>query len=686
VALGTLAVLAIVLEIIKEPPHASGVDLNTAAEALAESVAVQWRREEQRWRIHDPFPLPVRWGHARAEFFDHWPNIRLAPAGEDPGPIDLSGRLEQIVDVYRNIPSGRLVVLGVPGSGKTILTLRFVLDMLRVRTLADPVPVIFSLGSWNPTTTSLRSWLRERLVRDHPGMAAPGPNGASLAEGLLDTGRILPVLDGFDEIAVGLHRAALQALNATAGPLVLTSRPAEYAMAVRQTDVLTKAAGIELANLSLADLADYLPRTTRRIPKGDGSHTTVWHPVLAHLREHPTSPATMRLLAVLSSPLMVTMARTIYSDTPGHDPTELLDGNRFRTPELLQDYLLAVFIPAVYQRLPAAQDSPGRDRRQWRPDRAQHWLGYVATHLNRLRTRDFAWWQAGDTVPRAERVVAGALLYGVTIALVGGLPELILDGFKPGVGLMILYFFVFGLVGGLVLGVTGPVQPTHTRLRLHRQAGQVKGGLMKGLTGGLLFGLITGCVGGAFTALFESALTALLVAFGFVLAFVIVGGLVSGLLSAFTAPVDITTAASPTSLLAADRARTAVRSLIFGLVVGVAFGFAFGLVGSTATTMLDFGLALGLAVALTVGVGMNAWGRWLVLSRIWLPFTGRLPVHMLAFLDDACRRGVLRQVGPVYQFRHAQLQDHLTRTHQRSYLQRQPRGPAVPAAGWPPGP
>jgi hypothetical protein len=33
---------------------------------------------------------------------------------------------------------------------------------------------------------------------------------------------------------------------------------------------------------------------------------------------------------------------------------------------------------------------------------------------------------------------------------------------------------------------------------------------------------------------------------------------------------------------------------------------------------------------------------------------------LAGFLDDACRRGVLRQVGAVYQFRHARLQAHLT--------------------------
>jgi hypothetical protein len=31
----------------------------------------------------------------------------------------------------------------------------------------------------------------------------------------------------------------------------------------------------------------------------------------------------------------------------------------------------------------------------------------------------------------------------------------------------------------------------------------------------------------------------------------------------------------------------------------------------------------------------------------------------MAFLDDAYRRGVLRQTGSAYQFRHARLQEHL---------------------------
>jgi len=72
------------------------------------------------------------------------------------------------------------------------------------------------------------------------------PHRAVAAASLVATDRILPVLDGFDEIPGGLHRAALEAFNTTTLPLLLTSRPEEYAAAVAGTDVLTAAGGVRL--------------------------------------------------------------------------------------------------------------------------------------------------------------------------------------------------------------------------------------------------------------------------------------------------------------------------------------------------------------------------------------------------------------------------------------------------------
>ena len=41
----------------------------------------------------------------------------------------------------------------------------------------------------------------------------------------------------------------------------------------------------------------------------------------------------------------------------------------------------------------------------------------------------------------------------------------------------------------------------------------------------------------------------------------------------------------------------------------------------------------------------------------------RSDVGFMHFLDDAHRLGLLRTVGPIYQFRHAELHDHLAATY-----------------------
>src|SRR5262249_43902687 len=157
--------------------------------------------------------------------------------------------------------------------------------LLKVRQPGDPVPVVVSVGSWDPRTP-LREWLGRWLVRDYPGLGGGGrPGGAGVAARAGGGGMGLPVLDGFDESAGACHAAALRALNAMARmPLVLTSRVYEYAAAVADGDVLTGAAVVELDDLTVDDLADYLPRTRR--DAGDGGSVGVWEPVVARLRAH----------------------------------------------------------------------------------------------------------------------------------------------------------------------------------------------------------------------------------------------------------------------------------------------------------------------------------------------------------------------------------------------------------------
>ncbi|NUT25980.1 MAG: helix-turn-helix domain-containing protein [Streptomyces sp.] len=655
--------------------------LSDATGQLAKAVAARWQREEEQRQIQDPYPLPVRWQNAVPQLIDHWANIRRLPPGAANQPLDLSGRLEHIAGTYRDIRSGRLVVLGRSGSGKTILTLRFVLDHLKTRTPDEPVPVIFSIGAWNPTTITLRDWLTEQLMRDHPGTAARSPGRASLAAALVDSGRVLPVLDGFDEIAERLRRPALEALNATTLPLLLTSRPDQYAAAVAETDVLTAAAAIELTDLTLDDLDAYLPRTTRKTNRANPDEGA-WDPVLRELRKQPASP----LATVLTTPLMVSLARTIYSDTPDHDPTDLLKPELFGTPQELEDHLLDNFIPTVYHHRHRPQDAP----RDCDPDRARRWLGYLAHHLTRQKTPDLAWWRFGNGLRVSTRTFVTALVTGLAIGLVDGAVAAAVRGeligplldaaiVGPLAGLM------FGLVHWLTYTFKGKhIPPSAVRLQIRGRPENTSWTagprLVIGTLGGAMFGFAYGFVVGMMKAYAWPADTSTVLRIGLVegivfgLVFGVGTGLTFCLIGILETPLDLESAVSPRTLLTTNRRTVTTQLLVWAPTFGAVVGFG----GRAAVDLLQGplgplvwtfqgGLLLGLISGLGAAIGfaftLTAWGQWLVLARIWLPLTGRLPWALVTFLDDAYQRGVLRQAGAVYQFRHARLQHHLAQHH-----------------------
>ncbi|WP_051807576.1 helix-turn-helix domain-containing protein [Streptomyces sp. NRRL F-2664] len=687
--------------------------LADAAEELAVEVRRRWRREEAQRRVHDPFPLPVRWTPAPAALTDRAENIQRLGPGERPRTVDLEGDLRSLAEVYLRIPSGRLVVLGRAGSGKSVLTIRLVLDLLQARGASAEerrVPVVFSVGSWDPSATALRDWLVGRLLRDHPHLARRGPGGATLAAALVDGDFVLPVLDGFDEMAEGLRREALDALNATAAPLVLTSRHDEYAEAVRAAHApLVWAGCIELSDLTLEDLADYLPRTARAVAPartgGAAVSGSTWDAVLAELRTRPESAAHRNLAAVLTTPLMVVLARTLYSESSDRDPAELLDGERFPSQKSLSEHLLAGFVPAVYRRRTPERDAGGPRPGAPYADaaRAERWLGHLAHHLVRAdrERHDLAWWQLGHALSRTARTVALVLATALAVAVADWSVGLLLAPLPPGE--ILLQGALMGPAAGLGFGAVHAMadrsggaafEPTRVRLTLRTaRAGLPRRSLRtflsrvgQGLIGGTVMGI--GC---AVALTLQRALAAgtpladpdvvsgtLINMLVFVLIFGPAAGLVFALMAALEAPVDVSTAATPVSLLASNRATAGRQFLILAvaLCLAVAFG-GYLVVAALRTVMgpLNWGIGDSLFIGTVGGLGgaaayvlaFTAWGQWIVLARVCLPLAGRLPADPAGFLDDAYRRGVLRQTGAVYQFRHERLQHHLGRAHRGAH-------------------
>ncbi|WP_399083110.1 trypsin-like peptidase domain-containing protein [Streptomyces sp. BBFR2] len=678
-----------------EPP-----EVREAAGRLVRDLDRQWRKEQELRKVHHPFPLDVRFRCTPArDLYDHWETIRGISSARAAGPLPLDGGLGQIAAVHASLPSGRLVVLGEAGAGKSVLTLRFVLDRLAAREPGAPVPVLFGLGAWDPSAVPLRDWMSGQLVRDHPFLASPATHGGTLADALVDARRILPVLDGFDELAEGLRPRALDVLRHTDLPLLLTSRPDEYRAAVEATGVLGRAAVVELCPLTVDDYGHYLSRATRPSAR-DAPDDQGWGPVLRRLRAARPDPGAARLKEVLTTPLMVSLARAVYSDAPGRDPAELLDTARFTGPAALRAHLIAAFLPAVYDRVPDGRATTGR---RWRADRARHWLGHLAAHLNARGTHDLAWWEVGTTMSRAARTrVIGflaALAFGLTTGI-GNIPvDLVATGYGPGFAVTrgILVGLLHGAIAGLVFGIVygrlargTPATPSHLRIQLFggdRERCVPFGrrfllGVAFGVPAGLALVLVDRCVVAplGFHDGLDGGLRGVLL---FPLQVGLGAGLVLGIMTRLEVPLATDTAVSAADLLHTNRRNVVAHLLVWLLLFGIPGGFAAGLTEGPVRgvlTGLVFGIEGAIGGGLGYGLSFTAWGQWVALARIWLPLTRRLPWALIAFLDDARSRGVLRRAGPVYQFRHASLQDHLAHDFRTRHAPRAP-APEPPAAG-----
>jgi hypothetical protein len=122
---------------------------------------------------------------------------------------------------------------------------------------------------------------------------------------------------------------------------------------------------------------------------------------------------------------------------------------------------------------------------------------------------------------------------------------------------------------------------------------------------------------------------------------------------------------SPLTSWRSDRAHGSTAALASGLAYGILVGLMTGTPDGLGTGGLWTGVTAGLGTALGTVLGGT-----LILPRTWpasltfaqLAARRHTPVHLMLFLEDARDRNVLRTIGPVYQFRHARLQDRLAET------------------------
>ena len=295
---------------------------------LAGIVLKQWEKEYGVRTYGDPTQklreLTVSWSAAHPSLGVRWDTLvevahgpgahkGMLPGKWALGPQGLTGFEHELPAIMEKVPTGWLVVLGGSGSGKTMLMLRTVRDLIEQRANGDPVPVFLPMASWDPDNDSLRAWLERQLLIDYPGLGAivsRGEERTSRIALLLDEQKIVPVLDGLDEMPARSRVAAINRLNeAFAGPkrplrLVMSCRTDDYQEAVGEPEdgrnPVGAAAAIELHALDPDKVSSYL---------GARGADPRWAMVDAQLRQAGGSD----LAEALNTPLYASLASAIYN-------------------------------------------------------------------------------------------------------------------------------------------------------------------------------------------------------------------------------------------------------------------------------------------------------------------------------------------------------------------------------------
>lgn len=566
-----------------------------------------------------------------------------------------------------------------------------------------PVPVPMSLESWDPRRLDLPAWLITELIGNFSLGTGRMRRSQSVATDLVESGLILPVLDGLDEMPELRRPEAIRQINRWLGTgseraLVLTCRTDDYRTAVAGKNVILQSYAVQLQPLKMQAAQEYL----RAAAPGGGAQQA-WEAVHAHVRRNPDGP----LASVLQSPLMVALTREIYCHGPDN-PRDLRDEERFTSQQAIETHLLGRMIEHTYQDTPARGSARSQGLVAWPQGHPERWLRYLARQAQNPSMPTIAWWHlergmsplvtgvlpiALATIPiavylgRPAAIVFAVLAVAVCAGWAGRswtLERALRKPVNPGparwvaltVGRVVaaaagvaygyyLYFVqhygpvyvsavpgvMFGMAVGLAVGFfTISLRSTPTEMRaVHYR------GITAFLRRFLIYLLVGSAATGTMWLLFHAPYTLLVVSVVFV-----VFGLVDSINVWLDVPADVTSALNPRSTRRSERFAAFARSVTVAATLAAVTMGLYIIAGAPADGIAP-ALIFGGAYALTdrlMGLATSVWGRY-IMAKTWAAILGELPWRLMRFLDDAHRRGVLRRAGAVYQFRHARLQQYL---------------------------
>ncbi|MBE9186258.1 NACHT domain-containing protein [Microcoleus sp. LEGE 07076] len=316
--------------------------------------------------------------------------------------------------------SGKLVVLGATGAGKTttLLELAKVLVSRAQKDASLPVPVLFELGTWKEHSGAIADWLIAQLQYKYSISPAAGKKW-------LTAQKLLPLLDGLDEVETHRQNLCIQAIN----QFVDSELKPKHLVACSSFEVYKNCptrfklqAAVLLKPLTETQIKNYLLEARSR---------ELWYSI----ENEP------ELLKLAKTPLLLSMMALAYDDI-------LIEAwKRITSAEEQRKYLLTAYIRHQIAR--EVKQYPRN--KELRPEQIRHWLGWLARRMEQQGIQEFyldripsSWLQ---TSQQQRKYQFGVKLLGGLIWVILGLIATLVSG------------SIWGLIAGAVVAVISALLP-----------------------------------------------------------------------------------------------------------------------------------------------------------------------------------------------------------------------------------
>jgi energy-coupling factor transporter ATP-binding protein EcfA2 len=588
---------------------------------------------------------------------------------EVPRPLPAGTTIEQ---VYAQARQGQLLITGEPGSGKTTQMLHLAQSLIeRARQdVSRPMPAVFNLSSWAQKQLPLTAWLNEELETKYK---VP----ADIGRAWVRDGRLLPLLDGLDEVNIDDRPACVEAINRYLqtrwkreqgdSPLVICCRSQDY------RDLSPR--------LAVQRVIGLLPLTDEQIDayfqRGGTAVEVLWQAVRADPELH--------LLA--RQPLMLSVFTLAYQ---GADRTQLpLD----KTAEEALHLVWNAYVDRMLRRR--------RPLTRWSEQQVRGWLTMLAQQM-RQQSQTFFDVESlqGDWLPARYRRLFPWFIGLLVTALVGLVASVAFGPLGGG-----LAGVAFGMIGVVLVSIQ-KINPTERlgwtwkKFRVSLLGGVFVGIAFGGLASvfigdvlrNMLIGILAGCFFGLLNGVAKSKIVerkilrpnegiwrsgvsgvvvGLLSGLAIGGAVAVFNGLVFGVLSGLV--FGVLSGVEKILRRNAGIWRYGVSGVVLavftGLALGVLGGVCFGVfvdaIKGLAGTILD-GVVFGVFFGILDGGDAFLLHYFL---RFWLWLSGSMPLRFVAFLDEMDDRLLLRRIGGGYSFVHRLLLEHFANGYANSLAQ-----------------